>query len=234
MHELQDDHRDHGDAAGIETGTRFVQCVSCHDPHNQRLDPTVGKSLVKSNEASAICVTCRRPSGTGWSWSTSSHAVSAKSCATASTGGVPGLGAHTGYVTVADNGCESCHRPHSAPQAPQGPHGSTNPYMLAFANGAWSTTGPMLSNDTGFCFNCHNPATALSTNNVHSVGSHATRPCQACHAVSPHGSFRIGLIALASDPAPYNMGAARITAFTPASGPRNYSQRSCSTASGCD
>jgi hypothetical protein len=39
------------DAVHLETGTRYVQCVSCHDPHSQRLDPTVGKFLVKGNRA---------------------------------------------------------------------------------------------------------------------------------------------------------------------------------------
>ncbi len=105
------------DAVHLETGTRFVQCVSCHDPHSQRLDPTVGKFLVKANQGSALCVTCHRPSGTGWSWSSSSHAVSAKSYTAGNTGGAPGLGAHTGYTTVGANACESCHRSHSAPQA---------------------------------------------------------------------------------------------------------------------
>ncbi len=443
-----------GDAVQLETGTRFVQCVSCHDPHSQWLDPTVGKFLAKTNRASAMCVTCHRRSGTGWSWASSSHAVSAKSYTAASTGGVAGLGAHTGYATVADNGCEACHRPHSAPQAQRllkavnqrdvcfqchgntvvaaknlatvfaktyrhpleastatilhdatevrasptnfagarrhvdcedchnshgaaaglhvagtnqivsgvlagasgvepaaypavlpltgpypmtsvaqtaytvvapaareyqicfkchtsyafastpptapsggtetdvaaafnpnnrsyhpvigaphlrtaatnllapwnttttatrmyctdchgnneatgaaaaaGPHGSTNPYMLAFTNATWSTTAPTLSSPTtGFCYNCHNPATARSTNNVHGVGEHSSRPCQACHSASPHGSFRGGLIALTTDPAPYNLGASRLTAFTQASGARSYSKGNCSTASGC-
>ena len=105
------------DPVRLETGTRFVQCVSCHDPHSQRLDPTVGKFLVKANQGSAVCVTCHRPSGTGWSWSSSSHAVSVKSYTAANTGGAPGLGAHTGYTSVGANACESCHRSHSAPQA---------------------------------------------------------------------------------------------------------------------
>jgi predicted CXXCH cytochrome family protein len=441
------------DPVRLETTTRLVQCVSCHDPHSQRLDPTVGKFLVKGNQASAVCVTCHRPSGTGWSWTSSSHAVSVKSYTAASTGGAAGLGAHTGYTTVGANGCESCHRSHSAPQAQrllkavnqrdvcfqchgnapvaaknlatvfaktyrhpletstatilhdatevrtsatnfsgarrhvdcadchnahgaaaglhvsgtnqvtsgvlagasgvepasypaalpltgaypmpsaaqsgytvaqaaareyqicfkchtsyafgsappaapsggpgtdvaaafnpnnrsyhpvigpphlrtpatnlltpwnttttatrmyctdchgnnettgvsvaQGAHGSTNPYMLRFANATWSTTSPTLTSGTGFCFNCHNAATAQTMNNVHDVDNHASRPCQACHSASPHGSFRPGLIALTTDPAPYNKGASRVTAFTQASTPRSYVKSSCSTLSGC-
>jgi predicted CXXCH cytochrome family protein len=442
-----------GDAVHLETTTRYVQCVACHDAHTERIDATTGKFLVKVNKASAMCVTCHRKSGTAWSWASSSHAVSVKSYTSASTGGVAGLGAHTGYTTVADNGCEACHRPHSAPQAqrllkavnqrdvcfqchgntavaakniatvmaktyrhpvetstatilhdatevrtsptnfsgarrhvdcadchnahgaaaglhvagtnqvvagvlagvpgvepsaypavlaltgsypmtsvaqtsynvanpsareyqicfkchssyaygtarpnapsggpetdvasevnpnnrsyhpvvgaphlrvpasnllapwntttastrmyctdchgnndatsatvPQGAHGSSNPYMLRFSNATWSTTAPTLTTGSGFCFNCHSAATIRSANRVHDVGSHQSRPCQACHAATPHGSFRPGLIALSSDPAPYNMGASRLTSFTQASTPSGYAMSNCSTASGC-
>ncbi|HEY3381070.1 MAG TPA: cytochrome c3 family protein [Vicinamibacterales bacterium] len=441
------------DAVRLESGTRMVQCVACHDPHSQRLDSTTGKFLVKVNQGSALCVTCHRRSGSGWSWTSSSHATSTKSYTTASTGGIAGLGAHTGYGTVGDNGCEACHRPHSAPQAerllkavnqrdvcfqchgstavaaknlapvfartyrhpletstativhdstevrtspsnfsgarrhvdcadchnshgassglhasgvnsiasgvlagvsgvepatypaalpltgtypmtsasqsgytisgsaareyqicfkchssyafgptppnapsggpetdvaaavnpnnrsyhpvvgpphlrvpatnllapwntttsatrmyctdchgnnettgasvPQGAHGSTNAYMLRFANATWNTTSPTISVATGFCFNCHSASTIRSTNTVHNVSSHASRPCQACHSASPHGSFRPFLIALSSDRAPFNNGAARITAFTAAASPNGYQMSNCTTASGC-
>ena len=443
-----------GDAVHLETGTRYVQCVSCHDPHSERIDPTTGKFLVKINRGSATCVSCHKQSGGGWSWLASAHATSTKSYTSTSSGGVAGLGAHTGYTTVADNACEACHRAHSAPQAQrllkavnqrdvcfqchgnttvagkniatvfaktyrhplealtssilhdatevrtsptnfsgarrhvdcadchnphgaasglhaagsnqigpgvlagvpgvepsaypavlaptgsypmtspvqtsyvvanpsvreyqicfkchssyafgatpptspsggpetdvaaevnpnnrsyhpvvgaphlrvpagnllapwntttsatrmyctdchgnneptsatvaQGTHGSTNPYMLRFTNAAWSTTAPTLSTAaSAFCCNCHSAATIRNTNRVHGVGDHSSRPCQACHAATPHGSFRPGLIALVSDPQPYNMGAARINSFTQASTPSGYSMSNCSTASGC-
>lgn len=441
-----------GDPVHLETGTRYVQCVACHDPHTERIDATTGKFLVKVNRGSAMCVTCHTRSGTGWSWQASAHAVSVKSYTSATTGGVAGLGSHTGYTTVADNGCESCHRPHSAPQAQrllkavnqrdvcfqchgnapvaaknlatamaktyrhpletstativhdatevrtsptnfsgarrhvdcadchnshgataglhvsgtnqvssgvlagvqgvepssypavaplngtypmtsaaqtsynvanpsareyqicfkchtsyaygatpptapsggpetdvaaefnpnnrsyhpvvgaphmrvpvsnllapwnttsvstrmycsdchgnddttaaaaQGAHGSNNRYMLRFANATWSTTSPTLSAATGFCFNCHNAATIRNSNRPHSVGSHQSRPCQACHSATPHGSFRPGLIALTTDPAPYNLGASQVNSFTQASTPSGYSKSNCSTASGC-
>lgn len=442
------------DAVRLEAGTRYVQCVACHDPHSERIDPTVGKFLVKINRGSAMCVTCHKRSGSGWSWQASPHATSAKSYTAASTGGVAGLGAHTGYTTVADNACEACHRSHAAPQAqrllkavnerdicfqchgntlvaakniatataktyrhpletsttailhdttevrtsptnfsgarrhvdcsdchnphgaatglhvagtnqigagvlagvsgvepsaypaalaptasypmtsaaqtsyvvanpsvreyqicfkchtsyafgatpptapsggpgtdvaaevnpnnrsyhpvvgaphlrvpatnllapwntttsatrmyctdchgnnettsatvPQGPHGSANPYMLRYTNAAWSTTAPTLSTaSSAFCSNCHSASTIRSTNRVHGVGDHSSRPCQACHAATPHGSFRPALIALVGDPAPYNKGAARINSFTQASTPSGYSKSNCSTASGC-
>jgi len=131
--------------------------------------------------------------------------------------------------------CTDCHGNNETTgvSVAQGAHGSTNPYMLRFANATWSTTSPTLTSGTGFCFNCHNAATAQTMNNVHAVDNHASRPCQACHSASPHGSFRPGLIALTTDPAPYNNGASRVTAFTQASSRTGYQKSNCSTLSGC-
>jgi hypothetical protein len=131
--------------------------------------------------------------------------------------------------------CADCHGNNDTPSSTvaAGPHGSTNPYMLRFANATWSATAPTLSSPTGFCVNCHNAATIRSTNRVHGVGEHSSRPCQACHSATPHGSFRVGMIALSTDPPPYNLGASRLTRFTAASTPTGYSTSNCSTASGC-
>jgi predicted CXXCH cytochrome family protein len=451
-----------GDAVRLETGTSYVQCLSCHDPHNQNGDATAGKFLVKTNQRSAICTTCHSKSGSGWSWAASEHSTSAKTYTSANTGGVAGLGAHTGYVTVTDNGCESCHRPHAAPQAqrllkavnqrdvcfqchgsaplsgtknlstafaksyrhplesstatvlhddsevrtsptnfsggrrhvvcsdchnphaaggslhvvggsntgsipansmlsgvagvvppgvalgtgfpmptaaqtgygvtasatyeyqicfkchssyaygsappaapsggiqtdklsefnpnnlgyhpvmgaahfrlgssstvlaatlkspwqnmtpatrmfcsdchgnneavsatvPAGPHGSAGRYLLRFADSAWSTTAPTLISNSGFCANCHDYTALLSETygrNVHSRSNHRAVPCQSCHSASPHGSFRVGMIALVSDPSPYNLGASRLTSFTPSPVGTNYSKSSCGTSEG--
>jgi len=106
-----------GDRVATERGTSFVQCVSCHDAHVENPDQTTRKFLVKSNIRSAICTTCHVKSGSGWAWASSPHSTSTKTYTASNTGGAPGLGSHTGYTTVADNGCESCHRSHSAPQA---------------------------------------------------------------------------------------------------------------------
>ena len=131
--------------------------------------------------------------------------------------------------------CSDCHGNNESTSAtvPQGTHGSTDPYMLRFTSAAWSTTAPTLISPTGFCVNCHSASTIRSVNRVHGVGSHQSRPCQACHSANPHGSFRPSLIALTSDPAPYNMGASRVVAFTQAATPSGYQKSNCSTASGC-
>lgn len=106
-----------GSPVRLENVTGFLQCVTCHDPHREDLDPTTKKFLVQSNARSALCTTCHVKRGSGWAWASSPHSTSTKTYTQANTGGTPGLGAHTGYTTVADNGCESCHRSHSAPQA---------------------------------------------------------------------------------------------------------------------
>ena len=445
-----------GDAVALESVTRYVQCLSCHDPHRQNIDTVTGKFLVKSNARSAICTTCHNKTGTGWSWTSSEHSTSTKSYTAATTGGVAGLGAHTGYTTVIDNGCEACHRSHSAPQAqrllkavnqrdvcfqchgatplsgtknisapfaktyrhplesstttivhddtevrtsptnfsgarrhvvcadchnphgaggnlhteggastgviaangmlsgvpgvvppsvargssfpmptaaqtgygvttsatyeyqicfkchssyaygntppaapsggnetdqfaefnpnnlgyhpvmgaphlripqvaavlkdpwnttttstrmwcsdchwnnetvsatvPGGPHGSTNPYLRRYTDSTWSTTAPTLNSNNGLCANCHDYAgLKASVGKYHSSSRHQDRPCQFCHSATPHGNFRVGMIALTTDPSPYNLGAAKITAFT-ATNPADYRKSNCTTTSGC-
>ncbi len=88
------------DASGM------LQCRSCHDPHRQDADSVVKKFLVKSNSSSALCVTCHQK--TYWPTNPSSHQSSTRAYTATQ-------GAHTGYTTVATNGCESCHKPHTAP-----------------------------------------------------------------------------------------------------------------------
>jgi predicted CXXCH cytochrome family protein len=79
-----------------------LQCTSCHDPH---ID-LYGKFLVMANNYSALCTACHAKSG----WAITSHSTS-----TATWNGIePDPWPHTEYTTVAENGCENCHRPHTA------------------------------------------------------------------------------------------------------------------------
>ena len=89
--------------------TGQVQCITCHDAHEMSIDTTTQKFLVASNASSALCLTCHRKQY--WSSNPSTHMTSTKPFTAAQ-------GAHTGYATVASNGCESCHKPHTA-NAPQ-------------------------------------------------------------------------------------------------------------------
>ncbi len=79
-----------------------LQCTTCHNPHDNQYD----NFLVMSNYRSEICVSCHDLYG----WTTSSHESSTASVLGSSDSYLQ----NSDYVTVADNGCLSCHRPHSA------------------------------------------------------------------------------------------------------------------------
>lgn len=86
-------------------GNGLVQCTTCHDPHRMDADPTTMKFLVTNNASSALCLVCHRKQY--WMSNPSTHMTSTKPYTATQ-------GAHTGYSTVASNGCESCHKPHGA------------------------------------------------------------------------------------------------------------------------
>lgn len=88
-----------------------IQCRSCHDPHQMDVDRTTHKFLVTSNASSELCLACHTKAY--WTANPSAHRTSTKSYTAAQ-------GAHTGYTTVATNGCESCHKPHTAGEAERG------------------------------------------------------------------------------------------------------------------
>ncbi len=77
-------------------GSLYVECTSCHDPH----DNAFGNFLVAdvSSHADALCTLCHDKTG----WSGSDH----------QTGGTRNSGAEP--QAVAKNGCVSCHLPHGA------------------------------------------------------------------------------------------------------------------------
>jgi len=79
-----------------------MQCSTCHDPH----DNTFGNFLVASNVRSNLCVQCHDLDG----WDNTVHADSTRRVEDADDDYLTG----TGYLTVEENGCLSCHRPHSA------------------------------------------------------------------------------------------------------------------------
>jgi len=79
-----------------------LQCTTCHDPH----DNSYGDFLVMSNHRSQMCTSCHDLTG----WTSSSHESSNVLVAGAAD---PYLqrGEH---ATLADAGCQICHRPHAA------------------------------------------------------------------------------------------------------------------------
>jgi predicted CXXCH cytochrome family protein len=79
-----------------------VQCISCHNPH----EDTYPDFLVMDNAYSKLCIACHKKDG----WSPSAHATSP---AVWRGGGVDPW-PHTEWTNVAANGCANCHRPHAA------------------------------------------------------------------------------------------------------------------------
>ena len=119
------------DAVRLDSSGK-IQCTTCHDPHNERIDPTAGMFLVKSNESSRLCITCHQKSG----WMDSAHRQPADLDADLKY--TSNQGAHTGYLGVSKNGCETCHRPH----APE-----TSARLVKFT-------------EEGTCFQCHDGSVA--------------------------------------------------------------------------
>jgi len=104
----------------LATGT--VECMSCHDPH----DDSFGKFLRVSNVNAALCTFCHQKAG----WEESGHRTSIQAF-------VPDSGAQT---TVGEWSCRNCHASHNGEGVPyllnrleentcfeSGCHGSVNP-----------------------------------------------------------------------------------------------------------
>ncbi|MDD5458005.1 MAG: cytochrome c3 family protein [Phycisphaerae bacterium] len=79
-----------------------LQCTTCHDPH----DNQYGNFMVMPNDRSAMCVSCHDLYG----WINSSHERSSVPLVATSDTYLQA----TGFATVGDAGCLSCHRPHLA------------------------------------------------------------------------------------------------------------------------
>ena len=79
-----------------------MQCTSCHDPHRN----LTNDFLLVTNQFSELCFSCHDRDY----WSFSIHSTST---ATWNGNGIDPW-PHTEFLNVAENGCESCHKPHTA------------------------------------------------------------------------------------------------------------------------
>ena len=105
-------------------GTNYVECASCHDPH----DNQYGKFLVETNQFSAMCRNCHNKTG----FTSSVHDDTTINAPYAPpTGGTPAsLGTRVGEVK-----CMNCHFPHKAGVTlafPTAPNPSSGKYLLSF------------------------------------------------------------------------------------------------------
>lgn len=82
--------------------SKEMHCTTCHDPH----DNANGNFLRMSNSYSQICIACHNRKG----WNNSVHQSSSAMVAQAQDQYLR----KSGFSTVSENGCNSCHRPHSA------------------------------------------------------------------------------------------------------------------------
>ncbi len=80
----------------------FVQCTSCHDPHQNRF----GHFLVMDNYQSRLCTACHRLED----WNQSPH----RNSTAAWNGRSPDPWPESKYDSVAGNGCLNCHDNHGA------------------------------------------------------------------------------------------------------------------------
>ncbi len=85
-----------------------VQCISCHDAHNNTIPPFLQKSTLNGE----LCTSCHNYRGAGWSWASSSHATSTAAPA----GTDPWSERKPAWKgqNVRENACMNCHAPHDA------------------------------------------------------------------------------------------------------------------------
>lgn len=155
----------------IKLGRRGeVECVACHDPHNNEL----GNFLVLPTRGGVLCNSCHQMDG----WHTSSHATSPK--------GVPQSLSLAGepfeFRSLADNACASCHVSHGAVENEWLLRARASDLCLSCHDGLTSTDilavmGQRSGHHVNRWFNRHDPAEDPRTMPVHV-------DCVDCH--NPH------------------------------------------------
>ena len=130
-------------------GAGYIHCSTCHDAH----DDTHGKFLVMDNTYSRLCTTCHIKAG----WDLSTHKTSG------SVVPVPLPGKDwTGWLTVAEYGCESCHVPHAA--------GGPNRILIYLR-------------EEDNCYHCHDGSVAAKNIKAQFQGKISTHPIEATTGV---------------------------------------------------
>jgi predicted CXXCH cytochrome family protein len=143
----------------------YVECTSCHNPH----DNEFGNFLVKSNTGSAICTTCHQKTG----YTGSAHEGSGEPYS-------PGVAPNLLGTSVGTVKCMDCHFPHKAgiDNASAIPNGDYGRYLLSFKEeqtcygnpDRWGNAAPCHA--TGFSKNIKQLLD--STINKHDVSANGT------------------------------------------------------------
>jgi predicted CXXCH cytochrome family protein len=99
----------------VKLPTGQVECISCHSPHSEQLDPAAQKFLARPNNGGVLCLACHDPNRAQPNrlngWSSGAHALSSNT--------VPLNASFGPYGTVSGNACGSCHGSHGAASAPR-------------------------------------------------------------------------------------------------------------------
>jgi predicted CXXCH cytochrome family protein len=94
----------------LMNGIYYVQCTSCHNPH----DDQFGNFLVMNNANSTLCMACHQPG----QWNISAHAISPTPTPQAILAKTPAsakmLSARIGSPPMSAVGCANCHMNHRA------------------------------------------------------------------------------------------------------------------------
>jgi predicted CXXCH cytochrome family protein len=170
-----------------------VQCRTCHEPHQMDVDTTTKKFLVVNNSGSGLCLICHNKQY--WASNPSTHMTSTKSYTAAQ-------GAHTGYGTVATNGCETCHKQHNATVAQRGLKAAEERACGSGGSQCHSTAGIGRNIEAEFLKAYRHPTYTL-TPSVHDASEAPANPifpmpetspvaarhaeCEDCH--NPHASY---------------------------------------------
>jgi predicted CXXCH cytochrome family protein len=138
-----------GDTTGaVKLINGNIECATCHNPHNQKVDIRSPKFLVRENTRGALCLSCHTTQARTLNsrsnpltiWTDSIHSTSGAAVSPASQIG--------GYSTVAEFACQSCHQSHNA-------GGATG----LLRNVSTPTAG--VDSNSQSCMTCHSNASTL-------------------------------------------------------------------------
>lgn len=178
-----------------------VECTSCHEPHQQNIDPVSLKFLVRDSVNGQLCLSChtgdaRTVNGKEnplMQWTSSIHALSGNRVTPQAS-----LGS---YTTVAQFACLSCHQPHNAngngglfraPVPPAANMDAATQSCMTCHNGGTSLEQPIPNVYAEFSKRGHPFPNGSNTHDANEPAApvnnrHAT--CADCH--NPHSSFQV-------------------------------------------
>jgi predicted CXXCH cytochrome family protein len=178
-----------------------VECTSCHEPHQQNIDPVSLKFLVRDSVNGQLCLACHtgdartvdQKNNPLAQWSSSIHALSGNRVTVQASIG--------SYTTVAQFACLSCHMPHNAngtagllraPVPPQTNMDSATQSCMTCHNGGSNLEQPIADVYAEFAKKGHPFPTGSNTHDANEPtvlanNRHAT--CVDCH--NAHSSLQV-------------------------------------------